>query len=279
MYNDNVNDPKIKKWLGKVVGKEVEDLTRHDKWLCMMYPRLKLLHKLLAPDGAIFVSIDDNEQASLKLLMDEIWGGVNFISNIIWEKNYSPRNDAKFFSASHDFIICYAKVRDKWNRNLLKRTEKQNKMYKNLDNDPRGLWQSDNLTVKTYSKEYDYKIIAPDGRIINPPQNSCWRVSKEKFQQLLNDNRIWFGKDGKNTARLKRFLHEVQDGLVPQTILKRDDVGDSQSAKKDVINIFEGEGRVFETPKSVQLIELIILVYVKTLKRAKQLVIWVYQDT
>ena len=236
VYNDNVNDPKIKKWLGKVVGKEAEDLTRHDKWLCMMYPRLKLLHKLLAPDGAIFVSIDDNEQASLKLLMDEIWGGVNFISNIIWEKNYSPRNDAKFFSASHDFIICYAKVRDKWNRNLLKRTEKQNKMYKNLDNDPRGLWQSDNLTVKTYSKEYDYEIIAPDGRIINPPQNSCWRVSKEKFQRLLNDNRIWFGKDGKNTARLKRFLHEVQDGLVPQTILKRDDVGDSQSAKKDVIN-------------------------------------------
>lgn len=258
VYNDNVNDPKIKKWLGQVVGKEAEDLTRHDKWLCMMYPRLKLLHKLLADDGAIFISIDDNEQANLKLICDEVFGGGNFVSNVIWEKNYSPRNDAKYFSASHDFIIVYAKSKINWKRNLLARTEKQDKMYKNLDNDPRGLWQSDNLTVKTYSKEYDYTIIAPDGREINPPQNSCWRVSKEKFQELLNDNRIWFGKDGKNTARLKRFLHEVQGGVVPQTIWKREDVEDSQSAKKDIIKIFENEGRVFETPKSIPLIERIV---------------------
>jgi adenine-specific DNA-methyltransferase len=258
VYNDNVNDPKLKKWLGQVVGKESEDLSRHDKWLCMMYPRLKLLHKLLADDGAIFISIDDNEQAHLKLICDEIFGGGNFISNIIWEKNYSPRNDSKYLSASHDFIVLYTKSKNYWNRNLLSRTEKQNKMYKNLDNDPRGLWQSDNLTVKTYSKEYDYEIIAPDGRVIRPPQNSCWRVSKERFSELLNDNRIWFGKDGKNTARLKRFLHEVQDGIVPQTIWKRDDVGDSQSSKKDILKIFENEGRVFETPKSISLVERIL---------------------
>lgn len=258
VYNDNVNSPKIKKWLGKVVGKESEDLTRHDKWLCMMYPRLKLLHKLLAKDSAIFISIDDNEQANLKLMMDEIFGNGNFVANIIWEKNYSPRNDAKYFSASHDFIIVYAKSKNYWDRNLLPRTLKQDKMYKNLDNDPRGLWQSDNLTVKSYSKEYDYEIIAPDGRKINPPQNSCWRVSKEKFEILLAENRIWFGKEGKNTARLKRFLHEVQDGIVPQTILKREDAGDSQSAKKDIIEIFKGAGRVFETPKSVSLIEIIL---------------------
>lgn len=258
VYNDNVNSPKIKKWLGKVVGKESEDLTRHDKWLCMMYPRLKLLHKLLAKDGVIFISIDDNEQANLKLMMDEIFGIGNFVANVIWEKNYSPRNDAKYFSASHDFIIVYAKSKNYWDRNLLPRTLKQDKMYKNLDNDPRGLWQSDNLTVKSYSKEYDYEIIAPDGRKINPPQNSCWRVSKEKFEILLAENRIWFGKEGKNTARLKRFLHEVQDGIVPQTILKREDAGDSQSAKKDIIEIFKGAGRVFETPKSVSLIEIIL---------------------
>ena len=258
VYNDNVNDPKIKKWLGQVVGKEAEDLTRHDKWLCMIYPRLKLLHKLLADDGAIFISIDDNEQANLRLICDEIFGGGNFVANVIWEKNYSPRNDAKYFSASHDFVIVYAKSKAYWKRNLLSRSEKQDKMYKNLDNDYRGLWQSDNLTVKSYSKEYDYIITAPDGREINPPQNSCWRVSKEKFQQLLADNRIWFGKDGKSTARLKRFLHEVQDGVVPQTIWKREDVGDSQSAKKDVIKIFENEGRVFETPKSITLLERVL---------------------
>ncbi len=258
VYNDNVNHPKIKKWLGEVVGKDGEDLTRHDKWLCMMYPRLKLLHKLLADDGAIFISIDDNEQANLKLICDEIFGGRNFVANVIWEKNYSPRNDAKYFSASHDFVLCYTKLKNNWKRNLLPRTEKQNKMYKNLDNDIRGVWQSDNLTVKTYSKEYDYTIITPSGRKVNPPQNSCWRVSKRKFSELLADNRIWFGKEGKNTPRLKRFLSEVQQGLVPQTILKHEDVGHSQSAKKDVIEIFKGEGRVFDTPKSVLLIETIL---------------------
>ena len=258
VYNDNVNHPKLKKWLGQVVGKESEDLSRHDKWLCMMYPRLKLLHKLLADDGAIFISIDDTEQGNLRLICDEIFGVGNFVANIIWEKNYSPRNDAKYFSASHDFILSYAKSKSKWNRNLLPRTGKQNKMYKNLDNDPRGLWQSDNLTVKSYSKEYDYPIITPDGRTVNPPQNSCWRVSKEKFKMLLSDNRIWFGKDGKNTPRLKRFLSEVQQGIVPQTILKHEDVGHSQSAKKDIIEIFKNEGRVFETPKSIPLIEIIL---------------------
>lgn len=258
VYNDNVNDPKIKKWLGEVVGKESEDLTRHDKWLCMMYPRLKLLHRLLADDGAIFISIDDNEQANLRLICDEVFGGSNFVNNIIWEKNYSPRNDAKYFSASHDFIICYAKVKSSWNRNLLPRTEKQNKMYKNPDNDSRGVWQSDNLTVKTYSKEYDYPILTPNGRSVNPPQNSCWRFSQSRIEELIADNRIWFGKDGNNTPRLKRFLHEVQDGVVPQTILKREEVGDSQSAKKEIIEIFKGEGRVFETPKSLPLLDFFL---------------------
>ena len=258
VYNDNVNDPKIKKWLEKVVGKEGEDLSRHDKWLCMMYPRLKLLQKLLSDTGAIFISIDDNEHSNLKLLCDEIFGIGNFISNIIWEKNYSPRNDAKFFSASHDFIVVYAKKRGNWNRNLLPRTEKQNKMYKNLDNDPRGVWQSDNFTVKTYSKDYDYPITTPNGAIFNPTKGRSWATSSDKFKELLKDNRIWFGKDGNNTPRLKRFLSEVQQGVVPQTILKHDEVGHTQYGKKIVKEIFPESNTPFETPKTIGLLDVLL---------------------
>ncbi|TAE12209.1 MAG: site-specific DNA-methyltransferase, partial [Bacteroidetes bacterium] len=133
VYNDNVNDPKIKKWLGQVVGKEAEDLTRHDKWLCMMYPRLKLLHKLLSNDGAIFISIDDNEQANLKLICDEIFGGGNFLNNIIWEKKSSPQNDSKWISDTHDFILIYAKTKTSYRLNKLNRTDDQNSIYKNSD--------------------------------------------------------------------------------------------------------------------------------------------------
>lgn len=133
VYNDNVNDPRIKKWLGDVVGKEGEDLTRHDKWLCMMYPRLKLLHQLLAEDGVIFISIDDNEQANLKLICDEVFGGSNFIVNIVWEKKSSPQNDARWVSDTHDFVICYAKNLSKLSLNRLKRTVEQNSIYKNSD--------------------------------------------------------------------------------------------------------------------------------------------------
>ena len=179
VYNDNVNDPKIKKWLGEVVGKEGEDLSRHDKWLCMMYPRLRLLHQLLAEDGAIFISIDNNEQAHLRLLCDEIFGAQNFVNNVIWQKKYSPQNDARYFSDMHDFVITYCKNKENWVRNLLPRKGEQDKRYKNPDNDPRGVWKPDNLSVKTYSETYDYPITTPNGRIVNPPAGYCWRVSKE----------------------------------------------------------------------------------------------------
>lgn len=150
VYNDNVNDPKIKKWLGEVVGKEGEDLTRHDKWLCMMYPRLKLLQKLLADDGAIFISIDDTEISNLRLLMDEVFGANNFVTTVIWHKNYAPKSSAKFFSEDHDYITVYAKNKMAWIPNLLPRTEEQDKIYKNPDNDPRGLWRPDNLSGVTF---------------------------------------------------------------------------------------------------------------------------------
>lgn len=263
VYNDNVNDPKIKKWLDTVVGKEGEDLSRHDKWLCMMYPRLQLLHKLLADDGAIFISIDDNEQANLRVVCDEIFGASNFINNIIWQKKYSPQNDARFFSDMHDFIVCYAKNKNPknklgWTRRLLPRNEEQNKRYKNPDNDPRGPWKSSDLSVKTYSKDYDYPIITPSGRVVSPPQGRCWRTSKSSFEKLVLDNRIWFGENEGNVPSIKRFLSEVQDGTVPVTIWLRDDVGDNQEARQELKKIFFDYEFPFDTPKPVRLIERIV---------------------
>ena len=257
VYNDNVNDPKIKKWLGQVVGKESEDLSRHDKWLCMMYPRLKLLHKLLAEDGAIFISIDDNEQANLKLICDEILGVGNFVTNLIWEKNYSPRNDAKYFSASHDFIVVYAKNKANWNRNLAPRTEKQNSFYKFNDNDGRGVWRPDNVLVKSFSESGVFGIINPNNGIEHfPPKGSCYRFNEEKAKQLLADNRFYFGKDGNGKPQLKRYLKDVNDGVVPQTIWKYDEVSHNQEGKKELNKIIDGN--VFDSPKPYQLIERIL---------------------
>lgn len=257
VYNDNVNDPKIKKWLHAVVGKEGEDLSRHDKWLCMMYPRLKLLHQLLADDGAIFISIDDNEQANLKLMMDEIFGGSNFVANVIWEKNYSPRNDAKYFSASHDFIVCYSKVKDRWKRNLALRTDKQNKFYKYDDNDGRGYWRPDNVLVKSFSETGVFGIKNPNnGKIHFPPEGSCYRFNEEKSIQMLSQNKFYFGKDGNGKPQLKRYLLEVNDGVVPQTIWKYDEVLHSQEGKKELNKIIEGN--CFDSPKPYQLIEKIL---------------------
>lgn len=245
------------------MGKESEDLSRHDKWLCMMYPRLKLLHKLLAEDGVIFISIDDNEQANLRLVCDEIFGAKNFINNIIWQKKYSPQNDAKFFSDMHDFILCYAKTKNNdtsigWVRNLLPRSEEANSRYRNLDGDIRGAWKSSDFSVKTYSKDYDYPITTPSGRIVNPPQGRCWRTSKENFQKLLNENRIWFGSEGNNVPSIKRFLSEVQDGTVPVTLWLRDEVGDNQEARQILKNIFVDSDFPFDTPKPSRLVEKII---------------------
>ncbi|MBP9134681.1 MAG: site-specific DNA-methyltransferase [Saprospiraceae bacterium] len=256
VYNDNVSDPKLKKWLGSVVGKEAEDLTRHDKWLCMMYPRLKLLHKLLAEDGAIFISIDDNEQANLKLISDEIFGTGNFITNIIWEKNYSPRNDAKYFSASHDFIIVYSKNKDKWKRNLAPRTDKQNKFYKYDDKDGKGLWRPDNVLVKSFSETGVFGITNPfNNKVYYPPKGSCYRFNEEKSIEMLAANRFYFGKDGNGKPQLKRYLSEVNDGIVPQTIWKYDEVSHNQEGKKELNKIIDGN--VFDSPKPFQLLNRI----------------------
>lgn len=264
VYNDNVNSPLIQEWLGKEVGRD--DLTRHDKWLCMMVPRLKLLRELLSDDGVIFVSIDDEEQHNLRLIIDEIFGLDNFISNIIWQKKFSPQNDASYFSDNHDFIICYAKRKKSkgeningWERNLLPRTDNNNQSYSNPDNDPRGDWTPSDFTVKSYSKEYDYSITTPGGRQVEPTKGRCWQTSKENYQKLVEDNRIWFGADGNNVPRIKTFLSEVKDGIVPLTIWLNQDVGHNQQAKQELKELFEGNNG-FDSPKPVSLINRILLI-------------------
>ncbi|WP_418512795.1 site-specific DNA-methyltransferase [Corallibacter sp.] len=225
----------------------------HSDWLSMMYPRLKLARNLLTDDGVIFISIDDNEVHNLRKIADEIFGESNFVAQIIWEKKYAPQNDAKYFSTSHDYILVYAKNKIKFNRNLLPLTEEQLKRYKNPDNDERGVWQSDNLTVATYSANYDYPITLPSGRVLNPPHGRCWRTSKEKFEKMVSENRVWFGEGGDNTPRIKRFLKETQQGRVPVTIWFYKEVGHNQAAAAEVKKLF-GNKKYFDYPKPVSLI-------------------------
>lgn len=265
VYNDKVNSPKIKKWLGKVVGGESEDLCRHDKWLCMMYPRLKLLRDLLSDDGAIFVSIDDNEQGYLRALLDEIFSDNNMIANIVWQKKYSPQNDAKYFSDMHDFIIVYAKKRRNgnkensgWNRNLIPRSEEQDARYKNPDNDSRGPWKAADLSVKRMTPRDIYPITTPSGRKVLPPKGRSWVTSKETVEKWIADKRIWFGKSGDNVPSVKIFLSEVQQGTVPITWWDRKFAGDNQEAKQELKAIFNKENLPFETPKPVRLIKRIL---------------------
>ena len=262
VYNDNVSSPMIKEWLGSVVDRE--DMTRHDKWLCMMMPRLKLLHELLSEEGAIFISCDDNEQHNLRCLLDEVFGEHNFIQNIIWQKKFSPQNDAKYFSDNHDFIICYAKNKIEgeqtfgWVRNLIPRGEANDERYSNPDDDPRGAWTSSDMTVKTYSVEYDYEITTPNGKRIKPARGRCWFTSKDNFKQLVHDKRVWFGKNGNNIPRIKKFLSEVQDGIVPISIWLHTEVGHNQQAKQELKQIFNEVDLPFDTPKPVSLIKRII---------------------
>lgn len=260
-YNDAVNDPKILRWLHRTVGKEGEDLSRHDKWLCMMYPRLRLLHKLLADDGAIFISIDDNEQAHLRLVMDEIWGAGNFITTVIWQKVYAPKNSAQHFSEDHDFIIVFAKNSSVWRPNLLARTEEQDSAYQNRDNDPRGVWKSGDLSARNFYSKGTYSIQCPGGKVIDaPPSGRYWVFSREKFDELVADNRIYWGKDGNATPSLKRFLTEVKQGRVPQTLWTYQEVGHTQDGKKELVEMmrFDKSEDVFITPKPASLIERIL---------------------
>jgi len=258
IYNDNVNSPLIRDWLGKAVGKEAEDLSRGDKWLCMMYPRLALLRQFLREDGAIFISLDDNEISSLRFAMDEIFGQQNFATMIIWEKNYAPKASAKYLSENHDYVAVYAKSIEHWHRNLLPRSEKQDKAYKNPDNDPRGLWRPNNLAARNPYSLGTYSITCPSGRVIaGPPKGSYWRVSRQKFDEMDRDGRIWWGKDGNNVPAPKIFLTEVKQGVVPMTIWPYSEAGHTQDAKRQLLDVLPQAVDVFTTPKPTQLIERI----------------------
>lgn len=233
-----------------------DDNVEHSKWLSLMKQRLEILHTLLAEDGSIWISLDDNEQAYCKVLMDEIFGRRNFINNVIWHKKHTRANDAKWFSDNHDFIIVYAKNRTLWHPNLLPRTEESSNGYTNPDNDPRGVWASNPCHVKTPSETCIYPIYTPSGREIWPPNGRSWMCNKERFEELINDNRIWFGVNGDNAPRHKKFLTEVKDGFVPVTIWPCQEVGHNQDAKKEAkaFNPIE----VFSTPKPERLIERVL---------------------
>lgn len=261
VYNDAVNSPEIRSWLGKVVGAEAEDLSRHDKWLCMMYPRLGVLQEFLAEDGAIFISVDDNEVQNLRLVMDELFGPRNFVASIIWHKNYAPKGTAKHFSEDHDYIVVYAKNAESWRPKLMPRTEKQNSVYKNPDNDPRGLWRPNNLAARNKYSKGIYAIRCPGGRVIEgPPRGSYWRVSEERLWELDREGRIYWGPTRNNVPSPKIYLSEVKQGVVPQTIWNWSEVGHTQEAKKELVGIcdFEDSESVFITPKPVRLIRRIL---------------------
>ena len=227
----------------------------HSRWLSMMYPRLFLARQLLRDDGAIFVSIDDIEVHNLRMLMNEVFGEENFIANVIWQKKFSPQNDAKYLSDNHDHILLYAKQKENWNRNLLPISASVEERYANLDNDPREPWSSGDISVKTYAKANDYPILTPSGRIIRPPESRCWVFSKQKLEELIKDDRIWFGPNGNNVPRLKQFRSEVQSGIVPLTIWFHKEVGHNQEAKQELKEILDDVETVFDTPKPTRLIK------------------------
>lgn len=226
----------------------------HSAWLTFMYPRLYIAKQLLREDGVIFISIDDNEISQLKLMMDEIFGEENFVDNVIWERAFAPKNDAKYFSSSHDYILVYANSKESFKIGQLERSEEANSRYKNFDNDSRGRWISDNMTVKSYSSEYDYKIETPSGRKISPANGRSWFTNETRMKELIKDNRVWFGKDGNNVPRLKRFLSEVQDGMTPITIWKHNEVGHNQEARQELKKLFDDRG-YFDGPKPIRLIK------------------------
>jgi adenine-specific DNA-methyltransferase len=234
-----------------------DDNLEHSQWLAMIYPRLVLLRELLAQDGSIWVSIDDNEGHYLKVVMDEVFGRRNFLSTIIWRKNYSPKSTARHFSEDHDYIMVYARNSDRWLPNLMPRSEKQDKAYKNLDNDARGPWKTSDLSARNFYSKGIYSITTPGGRVIErPPGGNYWRVAEEKFWELDRDNRIWWGRDGNAIPQIKRFLTEVKQGIVPQTFWSYEEVGHTQDAKKEVLAISSSD--VFITPKPERLMQRVL---------------------
>ena len=229
----------------------------HSDWCSMIYSRLMLARNLLSDDGVIFISIDDNEQANLKKCCEEIFGAQNFVAQLIWERAFSPKNDAKFVSNSHDYVLMFAKNISQYIIGRLPRTAEANARYSNPDNDPRGVWMSSDISVKTYNAECDYPITTPSGRIIEPPAGRCWSLSKKSFLERLQDNRIWFGPDGNSVPRIKRFLTDLKhDGMAPTSIMFFKDVGHSHEGAQEVSKLLNGG--YFNGPKPQRLMKRLL---------------------
>ncbi|MEG5979420.1 site-specific DNA-methyltransferase [Enterobacter hormaechei] len=270
VYPDNFQD-NMKNYL-EITG-QTEDGVRissnsetsgryHTDWLNMMYPRIKLARNLLKEDGFIFLSIDDNEVNNLKLMCDDIFGQENFVANVIWQKKYSTKADSKNFSESHDYILCYKKS-DQSKILGLPRSKQQESTYKNLDNDPRGVWASDNL-LRTEVRDYAvFGITSPSGMEHYPPAGSSWRFNKDKIEELISDNRIWFGEDGNNKPRLKRFRSEVRDTIPPQTLWGFEHVGHTDEGTKQLAELFDSTRSPFPNPKPVRLLQRIVQIATK----------------
>jgi len=269
IYTDNFTDP-LKTYLnltnqadskGNLLTSNPETSGRyHSAWLSMMYPRLFVARQLLRDDGVIFVSIDDHELPNLRCLMNEIFGEENFIATVIWQKVFSPKNSAKYFSEDHDYIILYARNKTTWLPNLMPRTNDADARYSNPDNDPRGPWSSSDLTARNYYSKGKYKVKGPTGKEFSPVVGMYWRVPYENFLDLDRDGRVFWGPNGDNMPRLKRFLSEVKQGIVPQTLWLYEEVGHTQEAKKELLKYvnFENTDNVLDTVKPARLIQRIL---------------------
>ena len=233
-----------------------DDNLEHSKWLAMMWPRLELLRELLSEDGSIWVSMDDNEAHYLKVIMDEVFGRKNFVSNVIWQKKFSPQNDAKWISDSHDHIVCFAKYKLTWRPNKLPRSERMNNRYKNPDNDSRGPWISTDLTRAEHRDRDYWPIETPSGRLVFPAKGRSWSRPAENIEKLKKDNRLWFGPKNDRMPRLKKFLKEMNEGLTPQSLWHYSDVGHNQEAKREVVSL--NLATIFDTPKPERLIQRIL---------------------
>ncbi len=224
----------------------------HSDWCSMIYPRLVLARNLLRDDGVIFISIDDGEVAQLRKICDEVFGESNFVANVVWQKKYGPANDSTTISPTHDHIVVYAKSVLNWTMGLLPRNENQLSAFKNPDNDPRGLWRASDLSARTYSAACDYIIVSPNGEEFRPPASRSWIVNKQRYEDLLADNRITFGTSGNGRPMQKKFLSEVRDGITPETWWTREFADDNKNARYEMKVLFPEN--VFDTPKPSKLI-------------------------
>ncbi|WP_280550531.1 site-specific DNA-methyltransferase [Halomonas sp. 11-S5] len=246
---------------GKLVANTEANGRFHSDWLSMIYPRLRLAKNLLCENGVIFISIDDHEVDNLRKLCDEVFGGENFVAQIIWQKVYAPKNSAYWFSEDHDYILVYAKGRVSWRPNKLPRTAEMEARYKNPDNDPRGPWKAENITARNRYDAGVYSVTTPSGRVIpGPPRGRYWVIDEKKFNALNEDGRIWWGEDGSNSPAVKRFLNEVSSGRTPQKIWSYKEVGHTQDAKKTLLKYidFQETENVLNSVKPVELIQRIL---------------------